>query len=177
MKKQPLIRKFIEYHTPTYKQLQIFCKYCHVIGSDAKKLPTITKSNNTNVSFDAFVQWVFIVDKTLTKDKLKVNGYYCTNISYWIGRKNIIVKNGKYHLSKECIEEGNSLYVFNKSLQLKHYKYMIKHYRYRYQQTFQRLQEATRKEWNKKDELEDVQKFLETFRHLIHQFNKIENSI
>lgn len=177
MKKQTLIRKFIECHTPTYKQLQIFSKYCNVIGSDATKLPTITKSNNNNVSFDAFVQWVFIVDKTLTKDKLKVNGYYCTNISLWRLRKNIIVKNGKYYLSKECIDEGNSLYTFNKSLQLKHYKKLVKHYRYNYNLTFKRLQDAKRKEWNQKDDLEDVQKFLETFRHLIYQFNKIENSI
>tara|TARA_R110002020_G_scaffold453806_2_gene668901 strand:+ start:21236 stop:21769 length:534 start_codon:yes stop_codon:yes gene_type:complete len=177
MKKQTLIRKFIEYHTPTYKQLQIFCKYCHVIGSDATKLPTITKSNTTNVSFESFVQWVFIVDKTLTKNKLKVNGYYCTNISFWRSRKNIIVKNGRYYLTKECIEEGNSLYTFNKSLQLKHYKKLVKHYRHNYNLTFERLRDANRKHYKQKDDLEDVQKFLETFRYLIYQFNKIEKNV
>ena len=177
MKKQILIRKFIQYHTPTYKQLQIFCKYCNVIGSDATKLPTITKSTNTNVSFDSFAQWVFIVDKTLTKDKLKVNGYYCTNISFWRGRKNIIVKNGKYHLSKECIEEGNSLYTFNKSLQLKHYKKLVKHYRDLSYKRYYQLREIQNKELTQEREQRDINNFLYTMESLIEQYNYLKKSL
>lgn len=177
MKKCTLIRRFIYEYKPTRKQLEIFCKYCRVIGSDAKQLPTINKSNTTNVSFEAFVKWLFKVDSTLTKKQLEVNGWYGANISYWKSIGNVIVKRGKYHLTKECKEEGNSLYRRTKKRELAHYKWLANSWRNSYYRISRTNQEMIQRKFKEEREQKDINNFLYTMESLIEQYNYLKKSL
>ena len=177
MKKHIYIRRFINDYKPTRKQLEIFCKYCGVIGSDAKQLPTINKSNTTNVSYDAFVKWLFKVDSTLTKNKLGVNGWYGANIAKWKSIGNVIVKRGKYHLTKECIEEGNSLYKRTKKRELNHYKYWANRFEDLYWEERQKNQILNREKFQEEREQKNINSFLYTMESLIEQYNYLKKSL
>jgi len=177
MKKHILIRRFIDEYKPTSKQLRIFCKYCNVIGSDAKQLPTINKSNNTNVSFEAFVKWLFKVDSTMTSKQLGVIGWYGTNIAHWKSIGNVIVKRGKHHLTKECKEDGNSLYRRTHKRQMKHYKFWANRFEQLYYEERRKNQKMYQEKFQEEREQKNINSFLYTMESLIEQYNYLKKTL
>ena len=177
MKKHKYISWFIHECKPTRKQLQIFCKYSNVIGSDANQLPMINKSTNSSVSYQAFVKWVLKVDKQLTLKQLNCIGYYGTNITQWYRLGNITKKRGKYYLTKDYLNEGISLYKRTPKKELKHYKFLTKYYRDAYFKQKRELQKVYSDKFQEEREQKNINSFLYTMESLIEQYNYLKKSL